>query len=74
MTTESQCPFHQGKNSETAAEGNGTTNKDWWPNQLRVDLLSQHNATSNPLGPTSTTPKNSRSWTTKPSSATCARS
>ena len=50
MTTESQCPFHQGKNSETAAEGNGTTNKDWWPNQLRVDLLSQHNATSNPLG------------------------
>ena len=50
MTTESKCPFHQGKNSETAAEGNGTTNRDWWPNQLRVDLLSQHNATSNPLG------------------------
>ena len=48
MTTESQCPFHQGKNSETAAEGNGTTNKDWWPNQLRVDLLSQHNSKSNP--------------------------
>ncbi|MBF5004652.1 catalase/peroxidase HPI [Diaphorobacter caeni] len=52
MTTESKCPFHQGKNSETAAEGNGTTNRDWWPNQLRVDLLSQHSAKSNPLGET----------------------
>ncbi|WP_370682434.1 catalase/peroxidase HPI [Comamonas sp. GB3 AK4-5] len=50
MTTESKCPFHQGRNSETAAEGNGTTNRDWWPNQLRVDLLSQHSPKSNPLG------------------------
>ena len=50
MTTESKCPFHTGKNSETAAEGNGTTNKDWWPNQLRVDLLNQHSERSNPLG------------------------
>ncbi|GGH54133.1 catalase-peroxidase [Comamonas phosphati] len=48
MTTESKCPFHQGNNSGTAAEGNGTTNKDWWPNQLRVDLLSQHNSKSSP--------------------------
>src|SRR5690606_7371259 len=50
MTTESKCPFHQSPNSETAAKGNGTTNKDWWPNQLRVDLLSQHSDKSNPLG------------------------
>lgn len=50
MTTESKCPFHQSQNSETAAKGNGTTNKDWWPNQLRVDLLSQHSEKSNPLG------------------------
>ncbi|KGH24138.1 MULTISPECIES: catalase/peroxidase HPI [Comamonas] len=50
MTTESKCPFHQGQNSETAAAGNATSNKDWWPNQLRVDLLSQHSAKSNPLG------------------------
>lgn len=50
MSTESKCPFHEGRNSETAAEGNGTTNRDWWPNQLRVDLLSQHSAKSNPLG------------------------
>lgn len=50
MTTESKCPFHQGQNSETAAAGNATSNKDWWPDQLRVDLLSQHSAKSNPLG------------------------
>ncbi|MRT18939.1 catalase/peroxidase HPI [Comamonas sp. CAH-2] len=48
MTTESKCPFHQ-TNSGTAAKGGGTTNRDWWPNQLRVDLLSQHSAKSNPM-------------------------
>ncbi len=40
-----QCPFHH-------AAGSGTTNKDWWPNQLRVDLLNQHSEKSNPLGKT----------------------
>src|SRR5574343_969650 len=43
MTSESKCPFHH-------AAGGGTTNKDWWPNQLRVDLLNQHSSKSNPLG------------------------
>ncbi|WP_076591478.1 catalase/peroxidase HPI [Herminiimonas arsenitoxidans] len=42
MSTEAKCPFH--------AAGGGTTNKDWWPNQLRVDLLHQHSNKSNPLG------------------------
>ncbi|MDI4635700.1 catalase/peroxidase HPI [Pelomonas sp. V22] len=41
--SESKCPFHH-------AAGGGTTNKDWWPNQLRVDLLNQHSSKSNPLG------------------------
>lgn len=50
MTTASQCPFHQGQNSETAAVGNGTSNRDWWPQQLRVDLLNQHSTKSNPRG------------------------
>jgi catalase-peroxidase len=31
--------------------GAGTNNRDWWPNQLRVDLLSQHSSKSNPLEP-----------------------
>jgi catalase-peroxidase len=43
MSTESKCPFHH------AAAG-GTSNQDWWPNQLRVDLLNQHSGKSNPLG------------------------
>jgi len=30
--------------------GGGTTNRDWWPNQLRLDLLHQHSSKSNPMG------------------------
>ena len=44
MTTEPKCPFHQ-------TAGGGTGNRDWWPNQLRVDLLNQHSSRSNPLAP-----------------------
>ena len=43
MSTEAKCPVHH-------AAGGGTTSKDWWPNQLRVDLLNQHSNKSNPLG------------------------
>ena len=41
--TEAKCPFHQ-------TAGGGTTNRDWWPKQLRLDLLSQHSAKSDPMG------------------------
>ena len=40
--TESKCPINH-------AAGGGTTNQDWWPNQLRLDLLNQHSAKSNPM-------------------------
>ena len=43
-----QCPFHKAANNKAA--GGGTNNRDWWPNQLRVDLLNQHSNRSNPLG------------------------
>ncbi|KAF0206434.1 MAG: hypothetical protein FD173_124 [Gallionellaceae bacterium] len=43
MSAESKCPFHH-------AAGGGTSNRDWWPSQLRVDLLNQHSEKSNPLG------------------------
>ena len=33
-----------------AAAGIGTTNRDWWPQQLRLDLLHQHSSKSNPMG------------------------
>ena len=41
--SEAKCPYHH-------AAGGGTNNLDWWPNQLRVDLLNQHGNRSNPLG------------------------
>jgi catalase-peroxidase len=40
--SEAKCPF-----KHTA--GGGTTNRHWWPKQLRLDLLSQHSNKSNPL-------------------------
>jgi catalase-peroxidase len=44
MSTESKCPFNH-------ASGGGRSNRDWWPNQLRVDLLHQHSAKSDPMDP-----------------------
>jgi hypothetical protein len=42
MTTEAKCPFHHDTIS-------GTTNQDWWPNQLKLELLHQHSSKSNPM-------------------------
>lgn len=47
MSAESQCPFHH---SATASTGGGTTNQDWWPNRLKIELLNQHSAKSDPMG------------------------
>ena len=38
-----KCPFNH-------AAGGGTTNKDWWPNQLKLEILHQHSSKSNPMG------------------------
>jgi catalase-peroxidase len=42
MSNDAKCPFNH-------AAGGGTTDRDWWPKQLRVDLLSQHSSKSTPL-------------------------
>ncbi|WP_213939293.1 catalase/peroxidase HPI [Pseudomonas sp. dw_612] len=42
MATESKCPFNH-------AAGGGTTNRDWWPNQLNLKILHQHSTLSDPL-------------------------
>ena len=42
---QAKCPFNH-----TAATGGGTTNHDWWPNRLKVELLHQHSAKSDPMG------------------------
>ncbi|MTD06196.1 catalase/peroxidase HPI [Serratia sp. YC16] len=46
MTTESKCPFSGGKQP---APQDGTTNQDWWPNQLSLKPLHQHSPLSDPM-------------------------
>jgi len=41
----SKCPFH---GSVTSHASNKTTNKDWWPNQLNLSILQQHDRKTNP--------------------------
>ena len=41
-TTPGKCPF---------GHGGGTSNRDWWPEQLRLDILHQHSAKSDPMEP-----------------------
>ncbi|WP_077034552.1 catalase/peroxidase HPI [Pelomonas sp. KK5] len=48
-TSEAKCPFGHGQSQPGA--GGGTGNRDWWPKQLRLDLLQQHSAKSDPLDP-----------------------
>lgn len=45
----SKCPFHNGTMKKENVAGGGTKNLDWWPNQLRVDILRQHSSLSNPM-------------------------
>src|SRR5450432_3167742 len=41
--TGARCPFNH-------AAGGGTSNRDWWPKELRLDILHQHSSRSNPMG------------------------
>ena len=45
---ESKCPFSGGAIRATA--GNGMSNRDWWPNMLKLNILRQHSELSNPMG------------------------
>ncbi len=44
MSEESKCPV-----AHTHIAGGGTSNQDWWPNQLRLDILHQHSTKSSPM-------------------------
>ncbi len=50
MNTESaaKCPFSGGMSKHSA--GGGTSNREWWPNMLRLNILRQHSPASNPMG------------------------
>ncbi len=43
MSNQGKCPVKH-------AAGGGTSNQDWWPNQLKLDILRQHSSDSNPMG------------------------
>ncbi|MBB6498809.1 catalase/peroxidase HPI [Pedobacter cryoconitis] len=44
----SKCPFHNGSMKNNVG-GGGTRNYDWWPNQLKLNILRQHSSLSNPM-------------------------
>ena len=46
MSDVSKCPVMHGASKSTAE---GTSNRDWWPNQLKLNILHQHTAKSNPM-------------------------
>jgi len=46
----SKCPFHNGAALKKPVGGGGTKNRDWWPNQLKLNILRQHSSLSNPMG------------------------
>ena len=48
MHEKGKCPV-TGRTSESAS-GGGTSNKDWWPNQVNLKILHQHSSKSNPMG------------------------
>ncbi len=43
-----KCPFHNSVKNAPAA-GGGTANRDWWPNQLKLNILKQHTTKTNPM-------------------------
>lgn len=45
----SKCPFHNGSMKHNVG-GGGTRNNDWWPNQLKLNILRQHSSLSDPMG------------------------
>lgn len=47
MNGEAKCPFHGGALQQSA--GAGPRNRDWWPNQLKLNILRQHSSLSNPM-------------------------
>jgi catalase-peroxidase len=47
MNNESKCPYSSGTVKQSA--GGGTSNRDWWPNMLNLNILRQHSSRSNPM-------------------------
>jgi catalase-peroxidase len=55
MNSESKCPFREvlqvrGGTAAKQSAASAKSNKDWWPNQLQLNILRQHADFSNPMG------------------------
>ena len=50
MSNEPKCPFNHGQKMSSQPPAKSISNRDWWPNQLSVQMLHQHSPKSNPLG------------------------
>jgi catalase-peroxidase len=50
MTTETKCPVMNGANGTKAKTTRAQSNRDWWPNQLNLEILHQNSPLSNPMG------------------------
>ncbi|MBP8911955.1 MAG: catalase/peroxidase HPI [Phycisphaerae bacterium] len=48
MNKDNKCPVTSKGHGQTV--GGGTSNRDWWPNRLRLEILHQHSSKSNPMG------------------------
>ncbi|HAA58071.1 MAG TPA: catalase-peroxidase, partial [Myxococcales bacterium] len=46
MNTKGKCPF----SGATQVAGRGTSNRDWWPNKLKLNILRQHSSLVDPMG------------------------
>ena len=51
MSEQSKCPV-TGRTAGNPVVGGGMSNRDWWPNQLHLDMLHQHSSLVNPMDET----------------------
>lgn len=49
QNSSSKCPFMNGSMTNSPRAGGGTSNRDWWPNMLKLNILRQHSSLSNPM-------------------------
>lgn len=49
--SEMKCPFHQGASAAPQARASAKGNRDWWPEQLNLDILHQRHPAGDPMGP-----------------------
>lgn len=50
VNSQAKCPFSGGSVAKPKSAGAGMNNRDWWPNQLNLNILRQHSSLSNPMG------------------------